>query len=242
MEAQVENMLNKGIIRSCSSPWSAPAILVPKKTTDGKQKYRFCVDFRALNAATKYDPHPLPVFEETTSTLFGSKYFSVLNCYSGFWQVPINKEYKEHTGFMVPQGHYEFNRLPFGLSKSPSNFQRLMDIVLWNLVGTECWVLTDDVIAFSKSAEEHALRLENVQRRFDEASLQLHPKKCVFAQPKVQYLGFVLSEYGVSASTDKVTAVREYPTPTNVREIRAFLGLESFYRRLIPNLHRLQNP
>jgi len=169
------------------------------------------------------------VFEETTSTLFGSRYFSVLDCYSGFWQIPIKEEHKERTGFTVPPGHYEFNRLPFGLSKSPSNFQRLMDIVLKSLVGTECWVFIDDVIVFSKSAEEHALRLENVLRRFDEANLQLHPRKCIFAQPKMQYLGFVLSENGVSASTDNVKAVREYPTPTNVTEVRAFWGLASFY-------------
>jgi len=168
MEAQVENMLDKGIIRASSSPWSAPAILVPKKTADGKQKYRFCVDFRALNAATKFDPYPLPVFEETTSTLFGSRYFSVLDCYSGFWQVPIKEEHEERTGFTVSQGHYEFNRLPFVLSNSPSNFQRLMDIVLKSLVDTE---FIDDVIVFSKSAKEHALRLENVLRRFDEANL-----------------------------------------------------------------------
>ena len=178
--------------------------------------------------ATKFDPYPLPVFEETTSTIFGSRYFSVLDCYSGFWQIPIKEERKERTGFTVPPGHYEFNRLPFGLSKSPSNFQRLMDIVLKSLVGTECWVFIDDVIVFSKSAEEHALRLENVLRRFDEANLQLHPGKCVFAQSRVQYLSFMLSENGVSASTDKVKAVREYPTPTNVTEVRAFFGFSIF--------------
>jgi len=182
------------------------------------------------------------VFEETTSTIFGSRYFSVLDCYSGFWQVPIKEEHKERTRFTVPQGHYEFNRLPFGLSNSPSNFQRLMDIVLKSLVGTECWVFIDDVIVFSKSAEEHAPRLENVLRRFDEANLHLHPGKCVFAQSKVQYLGFVLPENGVSASTDKVKAVREYPTPTNVTEVRAFLGLASFYRRLVPNFAQIAKP
>jgi len=242
MKAQVENMLDEGIIRASNSPWSAPAILDPKKTADGKQKYRFCVDFRALNAAAKFDPYPLPVFEETASTLFGSRYFSVLHCYSGFRQVPIKEKHTERTGFTVPQRHYEFNRLPFGLSNSPSNFQRLMDIVLKSLVGTEYWVFIDDVIVLSKSAEEHALRLENVLRRFDEVTLQLHPGKCVFAQPKVQYLGFVLSENGVSASTDKVKAVWEYPTPTNVREVRAFLGLASFYRRLVPNFAQIAKP
>ena len=213
MKAQVENMLAKGVIRESSSPWSAPAILVPKKSHDGKPKYRFCVDFRALNAVTKFDPYPLPRFEQTTSVLHGSKYFSVLDCYSGFRQVPIKEQHKERTGFIVPFGHYKFNRLPFGLLNSPSNFQRLTDVVLRNLIGVQCYVFIDDIIIFSKSAEEHPARLENVLKRFDKANLQLHPGKCAIAQPRVNYLGYVLSDNGVSASADKMKAVKNYPTP-----------------------------
>ena len=196
MRAQVQNMLEKGVIRDNQSPWASPSILVPKKCPDGKQKYRFCVDFRALNAVTKFDSYPLPVFHETISTLNGSKYFTILDCYSGFWQVSIKEEHRERTGFTVPSGHYEFTRLPFGLSNSPANFQRQMDTVLKDLIGVELWVYIDDVILFSDTAEEHARRLENVLQRFQQANLQLHPGKCVFAQPQVQYLGFVLSERG----------------------------------------------
>jgi len=154
----------------------------------------------------------------------------------------IKEEHRERTGFTVPSGHYEFNRLPFGLSNSPSNFQRLMDAVLKNMVGTECWVFIDDVIIFSSTAEEHALRLENVLRRFDEANLQLHPGKCVFAQSQVTYLGHVLSERGISVSPEKVKAVREYPTPRNVKDVRSFLGLASFYRRLVQNFAEETEP
>ena len=128
----------KGVICPSSSPWSAPAILVPKKSQDGKPKFRFGVDFRALNTVTKFDSYPLQRFHETISTLFGSKYFTVLDCYSGLWQVNIKEEHKERTAFTVPSGHYEFSRLPYGLSNSPSNFQRLMDVVLKNLFGAEC--------------------------------------------------------------------------------------------------------
>jgi hypothetical protein len=110
-----------------------------------------------------------------------------------------------------------------------------MNTVLKNLIGEELSVFVHDIVVFADSAEEHARRLENVLQRFDQAELQLHPGKCVFAQPKVQYLGYVLSEEGVSASPDKVKAVKEYPTPKNVRDVRAFLGLASFYRKLVPD-------
>jgi len=82
---------------------------------------------------------------------------------------------------------------------------------LKNPEGTVCWVFIDDVIIFSKSAEEHAQRRENVLQKFDKANLQLHPAKCVFVQPGVQYLGYVLSEVGISASADKIIPVRDYP-------------------------------
>jgi len=132
------------------------------------------VDFRALNSVTKFDSYPPPVFEETTSTFYGSKYFAVLDCYSGFWQVSIKEEHRERTAFTVPSGHYKFNWLPFGLWNSTSNFQRLMDTVLRSLVGSECWVFVDVVVVFSRCAEENSQRLENVLQRSHEAINRLH--------------------------------------------------------------------
>jgi hypothetical protein len=96
-----------------------------------------------------------------------------------------------------------------------------MDVVLKNLDGAECWVFIDDVI-FSNMAKEHALHLENVLHWFDEANLQLHPSKCVFTQPQVQYLGFILSEDGISPSPDKVKAVWQCPMPKSVKDVRAY--------------------
>ena len=186
---QVQKTLDKGVISPSSSPWSSPVVLVPKRSGTGIPKYRFCVDFRALNAITKNDSYPLPRFEETTSTSSGSKYFSLLDCYSGFWQINIHE----------PQ----FNRLPYGLSNSPASFQRLMDSVLKNLTGTECWIFLDDLILYSDTAEEHARRLANVSERFRKANSQLQPGKCVFAKDKVTYLRFELSHKGIEASRIK---------------------------------------
>jgi len=103
-------------------------------------------------------------------------------------------------------------------------------------------VFIDDVTVFSSSAEEHARRLESVLQRFDQANLQLHPGKCVFAQPRVQYLGFVLSEKGVAASPEKVKAVQNFPKPKCVNDVRSFLGLASFYRRLVPKFAEIAKP
>jgi len=159
MESQVNDMLQKGVFPKEPFSLVSSCDTRPQKSLDGNPKFRFCVDFRALNAMTKFDPYPLPRLENSTSSLLGSKYFSVFDCYSGFWQINISEEHKELTGFTVPSGHYEFNRLPFGLNNSPVKFQRLMDIVLKDSVGTDCCIYLDDLIIFSKTAE-HAEKLE----------------------------------------------------------------------------------
>ena len=117
-----------------------------------------------------------------------------------------------------------------------------MDVVLRNLVGNECYVFIDDVIIFGRTIEEHAARLEHVLQRFEKANLQLQPGKCVFAQFQVEYLGYIVSKDDIKASPDKTRAVKKFPAPTNVKEVRSFLGLASFYRRLVPEFAKIQRP
>jgi len=113
------------------------------------------------------------------STLHGSQYFSVLDCYSGFWQLKLAEADKMKTAFSVPSGHYPFLRLSDGLANSPASFQMLMDLVLRDLVGNEYYVFIDDVIVYCNTIEEHARRLGHVLESFDRANLQLQPGKCV---------------------------------------------------------------
>ena len=93
------------------------------------------MDFRTLNPVTKFDTYQLPVLNEATYTLHGSKFYSILDSHSEFWQINIKEDKNERTGFYVPSGHYEFNRLHFGLSNGPSSVQRLVDIVLKKFCG-----------------------------------------------------------------------------------------------------------
>jgi hypothetical protein len=116
-----------------------------------------------------------------------------------------------------------------------------MDVVLKELRGTECCTYMDDVILFSETIE-HAQRLEHVLQKFERANLQLQLSKCVFAQSQVQYLGYTISEEGITASPDKTSAVRQYPTPRSVKDVRSISGLASFYRRLVPNFADMAKP
>jgi hypothetical protein len=156
--------------------------LVPKKSLDGRPKYRFCVDFHALNAVTQCDTYPLPILEVAVATLHSSKYFKVIDCYSGFWQIKLAEEDKMKTAFSTPSGHYQFHRLPYGLTNSPASFQRLMDVVLRDLTATECFTFIDDILIFANDIQEHAWRLEHVLQRF--ANFQLQPGKCEFANQR----------------------------------------------------------
>jgi len=115
-----------------------------------------------------------------------------------------------------------------------------MDIILKNLIGTKCFVFIDDI--FSRIAEERALRLGNILHRFEKANLQLHPGKSNFAKSQVEFLGYILSENGILVSPEKVRAVHQYPTPKCVRDVRAFLGLASFYTRLVQNFAEIAKP
>jgi hypothetical protein len=117
-----------------------------------------------------------------------------------------------------------------------------MDLVLMDLTGTKSWIFLDDLIVYSDKAEEHARRLANVLERFRKANLQLQPEKSVFAKDKVTYLGFGLSSRGIEASPDKVKAVQNFPIPRSVKDVRSYLGLASFYRRLVPHFADIAKP
>ena len=233
----IDDMLEKGIIHPSSGPWASPIVLVPKK--DGQ--LHFCVDYRKLNSVTKKDQYPLPRIEDILDTLGGMRYFSTLDLASGYWQIEMSGEARQKSAFVTHRGLHEFVRMPFGLCNAPATFQRLMEIVLDDMLWKECFVYIDDVLVCSKTLEEHLAHLDGVFSRLRKANLRLKPK-CMFLCPKVQYLGHVISLEGVAPDPEKVEKVKNYPVPTNPTEVRQFLGLASYYRRFMKDFARIAKP
>ena len=234
--AQVEKMLEEGIIEPSNSPWSAPIVLVRKK--DGS--YRFCIDYRLLNKVTVGDAYPIP--RVSFDDLEGSRWFSTLDLMSGYWQVEMDPADKQKTAFVCQEGLFQFNLMPFGLTNAPSTFERLMETVLAGLQYNICLVFLDDIIVYGSSFEEEISRLKQVFTRLIQAGLKLKPKKCVLFQKKVAYLGHIVSDAGVSPDPSKVEAIEKWPTPSTVTEVRSFLGLAAYYRRFVKDFATVASP
>ncbi|BHF85374.1 hypothetical protein SprV_1002853800 [Sparganum proliferum] len=238
LDALINDMLSRKIIRPSQSPWSSPIVLVKKK--DGSM--RLCIDYRKLNAVTKKDSFPLPRIDTTLDALAGNIMFSTLDLASGYWQVEVRPSDREKTAFAVPSGLYEFETMPFGLANAPSTFQRLMNQVLAQLIPTSCLVYMDDIIVLGKDFDSHLNNIRAVFSSLRQAGLTLKPSKCVFLKPRVKFLGHVVSAAGIETDDEKVTQIREWPTPADVTEVRSFLGLASYYRRFIKDYAQIAGP
>ena len=218
IDEHVTDMLNRGIIQPSTSLWASAIILVKKK--DGTD--RFVVDFRRLNSVTRKDSYPHPRIDDALDALNGTKFFTSMDLMSGFWQVEIESESREHTAFVTYGGLYEFLVLPFGLTGAPPTYQRLMECVLRNLTYNICLIYLDDILVYSKTFEDHFSHLRQVFDRLRHANLKLRPSKCKFACPKVKYLGHVVSPAGIAPDDDKLVAVRDFPRPHSVKTVRSF--------------------
>ena len=189
VDRQVNEMLSQGVVQHSNSPWASPIVLVKKK--DGS--YRFFVDYRKLNLITKPDAHPLPRVDDLLDALNGYKMFSTLDLRNGYWQVSMSGEDREKTAFITPNGFFEFNRMPFGLSNAPATFSRATGIVLSGLTYEQCLCYFDDVIVFSKDIDQHYQRLQAVLTRFREQNLRVKASKCSFGADRVLNLGHTVS-------------------------------------------------
>lgn len=206
----LKELLDAGIIRESESPFASPIVVVKKKNGS----IRLCIDYRKLNNQTIRDAYALPNIEDTFAALTGSKWFSVMDLKSGYYQVEVDEEDKYKTAFVTPMGFWEFNRMPQGVTNAPSTFQRVMEKCMGSLNLKEVLVFLDDLIVFTDTLEEHDCRLMHVLSRLKELGLKLSPEKCHFFKRSVKYLGHVVSENGVETDPGKMGA-RSSEAPSN---------------------------
>ena len=229
VKAQIDKLLEWGIIRPSTSPWSSSIVTAKKK--DGG--VRICVDYRAVNAVTDPDPYQMPLIDEILEMLATAKFISKIDLTKGFHQIPINPSDCQKTAFCTPWAKYEYCFMPFGLRNGPAVFQRLMDSLLHQDKQLS-QVYIDDIVVFSASWEEHCTHLDTILSRLSAAGLTANIKKCQWGQQRCEFLGHIVGDGKVSPAELKVKAVRDFSMPKTKKAVRQFLGLTGYYRRFIP--------
>ena len=238
IEDNINDMLKEGIITPSNSPWASPGVLAPKK--DGT--FRFCIDYRKLNAVTIRDAYPIPRIDDTLDALEEAKFISTIDLRSGYWQVGMDPKSQAMIAFISHRGLFEFKVMPYRLTNAPATIQRLMDILLVGLKWQCCLVYIDDVIIYSRSFEQHINDLKEVFDALRHSNLTLKASKCHFCRKEIKYLGHIITKDGVKSDPELISAVKEFPRPRKVKDIQTFLGLTGYYRRFIQNYAKLAEP
>jgi hypothetical protein len=238
LQRQVEELLAKGHVRESMSPCAVPVLLVPKK--DGT--WRMCVDYRAINNITVKYRHPIPRLDDMLDELHGSCIFTKIDLKSGYHQIRMKEGDEWKTAFKTKYGLYEWLVMPFGLTNAPSTFMRLMNHALRAFLGRFVVVYFDDILVYSKSLDEHIDHLHCVLTVLRKEKLYANLKKCSFCLDKVVFLGFVVGAKGIAMDVEKVKAIKEWPTPKSITEVRSFHGLASFYRQFVKDFSTLAAP
>ena len=235
---EISRLQELGVITPVKhSEWAAPVVPIVKN--DGS--IRLCGDYKVtINSVLLSDTYPLPRPEDLFAALAGGKVFSKLDLKHAYLQVPLDEASKTLTTINTPKGLFQYERLPFGVSSAPSLFQRIMENLLSDLHHVSVYL--DDILVTGSDESDHLHNLHLVLQRLDEAGLTLKKSKCKFAVPTVKYLGHVIDEHGLHPSESKVRVIRDAPTPTNVTELKSFLGLLNYYHKFLPDLATLLAP
>jgi hypothetical protein len=240
LDEQINELLRLGIIKQSKAVAWSQILLVPKPNG----KLRLCIDFRALNKASRGEHWPIPVIDHLLTRLGRRKpkLFAKMDFTSGFWQTIIDESVREFTAFMTYRGLYEWTRVPMGLKGAPSYFQQQMSSVLNGLLYLVCELYIDDVIVDGSDDESLLRNLRAVFQRLSDKDITVNPNKCDLGMTDTEFVGHVVDGDGKRMSAEKIQKVLNFAKPTTVKELRSFLGLVNYVRDHIRDHSKLVQP
>ncbi|XP_074301010.1 uncharacterized protein LOC141632357 [Silene latifolia] len=214
---EIENLLAVGKIREVKYPeWISNVVVVPKKNN----KWRVCVDFMDLNTACPKDLFPLPHIDAMVDETTGHEMLIFLDAWSGYNQSKMHPHDQEKTAFRSERGMYCYNVMPFGLKNVGSTYQRLVKKMFKNEIGRTMEVYIDDMVVKSKQAEQHMAHLENTFEILRKYHMKLNPLKCTFGVSSGKFLGYLVTQRGIEASTEQIRAVLQLESPQKPKEVQ----------------------
>ena len=246
---ETKRLEEAGLISRSLSNWSAPCMVVPKKQDPDNPhevQLRMVIDYRQLNKRiiTSRAPdrngkigkvisnYPIPTIESLLARLEGCKYFSILDLRSGYHHIGLSKQSKPLTVFMMHSGEFQWNVLPFGIRIGVQTFSFVINKAIGHCSDFATNYL-DDIIVFSRTAEDHMQHLERIFAALQIADLKIKVLKCEFFKKHISYLGFLIGETGIHCDRSKVEAINKIATPNSIEEVCQFNGMCSYYRKFI---------
>lgn len=243
LEEHIEKLIKEDIVESTTSRWNSPVILVPKHRNEkGESWLRLVFDYRKLNEVTETQLFPMPDLEDEIAKMNGSKYFSTMDLDSAFHQILLAPEDKELTSFQTTTRKLQFKRMPFGLKGSPITWQRMINMVLDELLQKNNMAYMDDIISYNKTLLEHLKNLIKILERLRMYNLKLKVEKTKFLCKQVKYLGFIINQHGINTNPEKVDCINKFERPDSIVKVQSFLGAANYYRKHVMNYSKIARP
>lgn len=238
LKETLDRLEAQGVVARVEKPtdWVNSLVIVEKSNGS----LRLCLDPKDLNRAIKREHHRIPTAEDVASTLAGKKIFSILDEKDGYWQVQLDDESSFLCTFNSPFGRYRFKRMPFGIRSASEVFQRKNEAIFTDIPGVH--IISDDLIMAAESEAEHDQIVRKVLDRAREKKVKFNPSKFQFRVREVKYVGLIVSEDGLRPDPDKIKAILDMPTPTDVSGVRRLLGMILFLQPFLPDLSEILSP